>query len=337
MKVALSHIASVQGELDEYVNELSGRLLNAGHEVHLFYTSWKNGGLDPRLTLHKVPGPLRRLGASNEEWLGRRIQQVECDVVHSFEGSASRDVHTTANGISSPYELSEADLKALATVVDTDRFQPSNRESLRNEWRERVVIPQDCFVVLCAGDGFGQLGAETLIEAARVVKERGGLTGEQTLRIVFIGDETQRVEQSLSELAKSKGVWRTVKLYGPQERPECWHAMADLYVQPAAGGDAGGVLQAMATGLPVVLARDSALAKLIDSGTNGVLLNGETDPSAIAKAVADRIFEFAQDEARGRQIGAAARETSEEHSWTRHVEQLTALYERVAVLKQAAG
>jgi glycosyltransferase involved in cell wall biosynthesis len=338
MKIALTHTRSPSGtELNGYVRELGGRLSDAGHDVHVFCRSDTRTKHDPRLTLHRIPGRLGRLGASDETWLSRKISGAGYDVVHSFEGSSSQDVHTVAGRVESQHALTDVDFTTLMPVVDTERFKPGNSETHRDPWRERVVISRGAFVVLCDGDGFAQLGAEALLEAARLVEERGGLPGGRRLRVAFIGYETQQVEQELSTLAKDKGVWDTVKFYGSQASPEHWHAMADLFVQPEADVPVGdGALRAMATGLPVLLAADSAVAGVIRSGENGVLLDKGLGAS-LASAVADRIVEFAKDSELGTRIGAAARETAEQQSWKRHVERLTALYEKVAILRQAAG
>ena len=89
----------------------------------------------------------------------------------------------------------------------------------------------------------------------------------------------------------------------------------------------------MATGVPALVSSRAGGAEFVRDGENGYVL---TDPDD-AVAIADRIMELAGDAEALARLRAGARKTAEEYSWSAHLAQITALYEQVVSLKQAAG
>lgn len=230
--------------------------------------------------------------------------------------------------------LKDEDVTTVFPGVDVELYHPRNRETLGVEYRGRIVVSRDCFVVLCQGDGFRHVGVPALIEAARLIAERGGLPGGRQLRIAVVGEDCQKTEQRLSEFAKAQGVWNDVKFYGSQNRLECWHALADVFVFAARRDQfETSILSAMASGVPALVSGKVGGAELVRDGENGYVLPDPED----AVAIADRLQELAGDPEGLARLGAAARETAEAHSWSAHLAQIAALYEQVASLKQAAN
>lgn len=81
------------------------------------------------------------------------------------------------------------------------------------------------------------------------------------------------------------------------------------------------VLEALASGLPVVATRTGGAADLVVDGVNGYLVP-PNDPVALAQAW----LSVANDAARRRRMGAAARATARPYTWERAAEQTLALY-----------
>jgi glycosyltransferase involved in cell wall biosynthesis len=166
--------------------------------------------------------------------------------------------------------------------VDTVRFAPD--PGRRRAWRERLHIPDGAPVLLGVGrmaakKGFGVLAAAlpALLEA------------EPRLHVVLAGGG-----DLLPELAAATERWRErVHLPGAVDRdtlPDLYRA-ADLFVLPAVHDRQGNVdglpnviLEAMATGLPVVASRISGIPLAVEDGRTGLLVP-EQDAAALAAAL----------------------------------------------------
>jgi glycosyltransferase involved in cell wall biosynthesis len=166
--------------------------------------------------------------------------------------------------------------------VDTVRFAPD--PGRRRPWRERLHIPDGAPVLLGVGrmaakKGFGVLAAAlpALLEA------------EPRLHVVLAGGG-----DLLPELAAATERWRErVHLPGAVDRdtlPDLYRA-ADLFVLPAVHDRQGNVdglpnviLEAMATGLPVVASRISGIPLAVEDGRTGLLVP-ERDAAALAAAL----------------------------------------------------
>ena len=115
-------------------------------------------------------------------------------------------------------------------------------------------------------------------------------------------------------------------------------AAADLFLLPSVHDHAGNVdglpntlLEAMASGLPIVASRVVGVPTVIDDGVEGLLVP-EGDAGALAGALAATLG----DRARAAEIGGAARARVErELTWPRIARRHLAVYE-AAVARQAA-
>jgi glycosyltransferase involved in cell wall biosynthesis len=166
--------------------------------------------------------------------------------------------------------------------VDSTRFAPV--AGRRGVWRQRLGIPEDAPVLLALGrmvakKGFGVLAAalpQLLEELPR-------------LHVILAGGG-----DLLPELAARTARWRgRVHLPGSVGRdtlPDLYRA-ADLFVLPAihdARGNVDGlpnvILEAMASGLPVVASGISGIPLAVADGGTGLLVP-ENDPAALAAAL----------------------------------------------------
>jgi len=160
--------------------------------------------------------------------------------------------------------------------VDQAQFHP----------RERAGIDAPA-VILSVGRLREKKGLDTLIDACRVLRDRG-----QAFRceIVGYGEEHDRLQARIAWLGLAGEVCLVGKL--PREQVIECYARAAVYVQPsriAADGDRDGIpnvlLEAMAMGLPVVASNVSGIPELVGDGHNGLLVEPD-DPLALADAIA---------------------------------------------------
>lgn len=131
------------------------------------------------------------------------------------------------------------------------------------------------------------------------------------------------VRRRLGEL----GLHDTFELAGFVDHPARHWADASVYVQPSRReGLPLAVVEAMATGLPVVASAVGGIGEVVEHGVTGLLVPPE-DPEALARA----LVELLGDPQRCRRMGEEGRErVARRYSMSAMVDQLLDLYEELA-------
>jgi glycosyltransferase involved in cell wall biosynthesis len=147
-------------------------------------------------------------------------------------------------------------------------------------------------VILSVGRLREKKGLDTLIDACRVLRDRGEAF---RCEIVGYGEEHDRLRARIAR----QGLTGEVCLVGKLSREQVIesYARAAVYVQPsriAADGDRDGIpnvlLEAMAMGLPVVASNISGIPELVGDGRNGLLVEPD-DPLVLADAITRLLHE----------------------------------------------
>jgi glycosyltransferase involved in cell wall biosynthesis len=116
-----------------------------------------------------------------------------------------------------------------------------------------------------------------------------------------------------------------IRFFGYWSKVEELYAAADVLVAPAREAGLGlAVMEAMASGLPVVASRIPPLERLVKHEANGLLVPPD-DPMALAEAV----LRLLQDHALAAELAATARATADRFDIRRTVEQTARLYRRL--------
>jgi sugar transferase (PEP-CTERM/EpsH1 system associated) len=205
------------------------------------------------------------------------------------------DSFTTVSDDLRRWLIDEVRIRAAKVVrihngVDIARYSPGDRE----ESRAAIGIAPGRTVVGTVGRLNPVKGQATLIQAfARLASTDAVL--------VIAGDGPCRDE--LQQCASRLGLGDRVRLLGERhDVPRVLRAL-DVFVLPSiAEGISNTVLEAMATGLPVVATRVGGNPELIAHGTTGRLV-----PPENAEALAEGIAEYVRDPIRRREHGAGAR------------------------------
>jgi glycosyltransferase involved in cell wall biosynthesis len=138
-------------------------------------------------------------------------------------------------------------------------------------------------LVLFVGHLFPVKAVDVLMRAWGLRARRGSLGRDEQLVLVGDGGERARLER----LAREEGVAASVRFLGtlPQARVADWLAAADLLCLPShSEGSPNVVVEALATGVPVVATRVGGVPDLVSDGVNGVLVP-PADPPALADAL----------------------------------------------------
>jgi glycosyltransferase involved in cell wall biosynthesis len=173
-------------------------------------------------------------------------------------------------------------LSTIVNGVDLDHFRPA--------LRDRDAGPP---VIGCTARLHRKNDHATLLRAFARLSARWP---EARLLLVGRGPEQSR----LQALADALGVSPRVHLLGEQPDVAPYLAQMDLYVQTSvAEGMPNSVLEAMATGLPVVATAVGGTPEVVADGETGFLV-APGDPSALADAIARLLADPRLAEAFGR-------------------------------------
>lgn len=179
--------------------------------------------------------------------------------------------------------------------VDTAVFQP----------RTVRAVPGTPLTILCVGTLHEVKGQRFLIEACRLLLERG-----VAFSCHFVGDGP---DQTLLEgLVQAAGLQSHVHFEGRKSRDEVvrWFQRADVVVAPSVPSSDGRregipvvLMEAMGSGVPVVASRLSGIPELVTDGVSGVL----TTPGN-ASELADALHRLTEDDALRQQLGGGGRQ-----------------------------
>jgi glycosyltransferase involved in cell wall biosynthesis len=198
----------------------------------------------------------------------------------------------------------------LPPVVDTERFRPGGRSE---ELLRRLRIPADRLLVGTVGKISRGRGHEDAIEAASRLPA--------PVALVHVGDGERR--SFLEEKAAGLGVAESNFWVGYQEEilPELYRTW-DAFLFPASGSDQGqrAILEAMASGLPVVAVDVPGVQDLLTDGVEGLIARDSTGLSAALERLCGS-------EGTRKRCGAAARERSLEFTGAKFVAKAIPFFE----------
>ena len=214
----------------------------------------------------------------------------------------------------------------LRNGVDTELFHPAAhaREPLPVEG----FAPPEAFVIGTVGRMQAVKDQLTLAHAFVLLLQLVPQAA-QRLRLVMVGDGPLRAQ--VSEILDRAGASRLAWLTGERDDvPQIMRGL-DLFVLPSlAEGISNTILEAMASGLPVLATAVGGNPELVDEGRTGALI-----PAADPQAMAQAMLRYCVDPAECRRQGREARRTAErDFSMTAMVNGYLAIYDRMLQLKQ---
>lgn len=205
--------------------------------------------------------------------------------------------------------------------VDTREFSPV--ATSRGPWRARLGIPPEAVLALSVGRMVTKKGYQVLMEALPRL-----MATHSDVHIVLAGGGDR-----LEEFRQAAAAWRErVHFPGSVLRdtlPDLFRA-ADFFLLPAMHDPKGNVdglpnviLEAMASGLPVVASGISGIPLVIEDGVEGILVP-EQQPDELERALR-QLFRDADKRAR---MGRAARRKAErELTWAAVARRYRSAYE----------
>jgi sugar transferase (PEP-CTERM/EpsH1 system associated) len=251
------------------------------------------------------------LDGSNRRY--RMVRRAFKPFVHHFV-TVSRDLASYLDGA---VGVPSSRITQIYNGVDTDAFHAAPAS--------KPAIPGCTF----SRDGLFLVGAVGRMEA---VKDPANLArafvtavsrspdAKARMRLVLVGDGPQRAEAE--RIVQEAGIGNLVWFAGERsDVPDVMRGL-DCFVLPSlAEGISNTILEAMASGLPVVATRVGGNADLMIEGMTGQLV-----PRADSGALAEAILGYFRDPATARRHGKAGRHRVEQHF---SLDQMARQYERL--------
>jgi UDP-glucose:(heptosyl)LPS alpha-1,3-glucosyltransferase len=214
------------------------------------------------------------------------------------------------------YGVPEEKIAVIHSGVDHERFHPGNRAGARERVRKKWGIPAAASVALFVGNGFQRKGLDRILRAWE----------SETLsdvRLLVVGDDAGRNRYVSWAQRAAPG---KIVFAGRQDAVEDFYAAADLLLLPAFQEAFGNVvLEALASGIPVVTSRTVGAAEVLTGDLKEGILSDADDRHELARRIL-RMLEGA----RSSNLQRAARETAERHSWKRYFRELDAHLRSIA-------
>ena len=213
------------------------------------------------------------------------------------------------------------DIIVIPNGVDLKMFNPANRPLYRDRTRQKHGISNGDFVLLFVGGDWERKGLRHLIEALSLVSRP-----EVKLLVIGRGDT-----DFYARLAREKAIGGKVTFVPHTDSVWEYYAATDVFVFPTIYEPFGLVIvEAMASGLPVITSRSAGSADLITDGVDGLLLNEPRNVNDLAAKISLLLSDAQLRET----MGKRARIAAEKISWDEVARRTLEVYTRVTLRRE---
>jgi UDP-glucose:(heptosyl)LPS alpha-1,3-glucosyltransferase len=234
---------------------------------------------------------------------------------HCVTKSSTRKViavsHQVKADIEKHYGVDPQKVVVIPHGVDGEAFHPRNRSTSRTRVRRQLGLSDTDFVALFVGGDYRLKGLVPLLRAAKRVPKA---------RILAAGvHQSSAIEQTihLNDL-----VGRVALLGSTTDMPSLY-AAADCFVLPTRYDTFSlATLEAMASGLPVIVSRAAGVSELLTSGKDCLLLDDPDDVGVLT----EQLEKLVADETLRASLGSSARVTAEKCSWDETAARTASVY-----------
>ena len=235
----------------------------------------------------------------NRQCLYLPLSRMVADDMRRFHGVPSHQMRIVYNG------------------VDTEHFSPDVNNQHRGNIRQQLSIEDEEVLLLIVAHNHRLKGVPALVQATQRLHAEGC-----PVRTVVVGG---RIRDASARRSGVKDERRLVQFLGSIDDPRPYYAAADVYVQPTFYDPCSlVVLEALASGLPVITSRFNGAGELITPGVEGHVIDDPADVEGLATVIAGLC-----DGAVRHESSVAARRLALQHTIQRNVREILEAYETV--------
>ncbi len=217
------------------------------------------------------------------------------------------------------FGIDRSRIEVVHNAIDPEWGREERAPRARSELRARLGIDPREKVIVTVGRLSAEKDHQTLLRAVSDLAQDGA---EYRIRLVIVGDgpEREKILQTSRELGLSDSVILTGQV--PSAAP--YYAIADLAaLSSVTEGSPNALLEAMASGVPVVATRVGGIPEIVTHGESG-LLTAPGDHRALAQALGTALA----DKAVARKLSEQARGIIlERHTPESRMRQLLGIYQ----------
>ncbi len=325
-----------------------------GHDLGMYWRLWKQlrrlrpsivhtrnlAALETQLLGVLLPGCKRvhgehgrdvtDLDGTNRKY--QRLRRLVSPLVHRFI-AVSRDL---SDWLVDTVGIRSDKVVQIYNGVDAARFTPAtaayaeNPESNAPDFRILMKGMPPGFLPARGAIVVGTVGRlATVKNQALLLDAFHALLQQQPdlqsrLRCIIVGDGPERpaLEAQIQSLAMSDQVWLT----GDKDDVARWLACMDIFVLPSLGeGISNTILEAMASGLPVIASDVGGNPELVEEGVTGLLF-----PSGESEALTEALARLVEDPfLRSQMSRSAVRRIERDFDWDRTVAEYLGVYDEL--------
>ena len=222
------------------------------------------------------------------------------------------------------YGIAEHRITLIYNGIDVERFHPDHIRTSRADVRRQLLIADTATVFLLVAHNFALKGLGETIEALACL--RNGAAPDVHLVVVGRGKSRR-----YRKLARRLGVDSRVHFAGAASDIAPYYGAADAYVHPTWYDPCSlVVLEALASGLPVLTTRCNGASELMDGRGAGVVLDVPRPVSRLIDGMGELL-----DPARRESMAREARRVAEEHAQERNFREMLDVLTRAAPGQEA--
>ncbi len=244
---------------------------------------------------------------SRSYWVGKLIMRKMLPRLHGKIAVSKPAMDYVSHYLPAEYQI-------IPNGIEIDRFSPEGKK--REEFLDGKIN------ILFVGRLEKRKGVDQLIQSCAELKNQFS-----NFRLIVAGPGT-RLRPGYEAQVESLGLKDHVVFtdWVSSEDLPSYYRTADIFCSPALTGESFGIilLEAMASGKPIVASNLPGYASVVTHGQEGLLV-----PVKDAKALASALLTLIEDKSLREQFGIRGRITAEKYSWDKVSAQVMNLYNQL--------
>jgi glycosyltransferase involved in cell wall biosynthesis len=205
-------------------------------------------------------------------------------------------------------------ITVIPNGINLDRYENICKDMVREKLHFKTCEK----LILFIGSLRTEKGLKYLIDAMDLIRGKN-----RSCRLIIVGEGSE--ERILKKMVKNLNLSNYVYFIGqiPNEMVPCYMAASDVFVLPSLyEGLPNVILEAMASGLPIVATKVGALPEILIDGVNGFLIEPEN-----SRQIYEKVSLLLEDQELRVIISKNNRENAKKYSWDNIIKKIEDAYQ----------